>query len=231
MQNLKLKESNWIPKLVVAILIVILAVLVYQYRAQTAEKKTEIRQYNEQMSVTHREEEERLDKIYANLENAINTNLKGIVCYSANSAEDIEISVALNELVQKKIVNKVDFSKIVKEEAASILNVKDYSIQIPVVNQVEVQEQLSDYVSVVFLEEPMSYKKIQKKVAGFVAENQEYLIVDLVQGNPTVKLQKKYKNRYLNVSDVETENVGTSIYKRIKKLGLLDDILEIVATF
>jgi hypothetical protein len=231
MQKLNLKNYHWIPKVIVVILVVVLMFIVYQYRVQSEEKITKLTEYSEQMTTLRLEEQARLKKIYTNLEEVIDKNLKGIVCYSENSETDIDVSVALNEQIQNKIVDKLDFSKIVNEEATSLVTVQEYSVEIPVVSQVEVQEELSDYVAVIFLEEEMSYKEIKKKVSELVAENQEYLIVDFVKENPATELQNKYKNHYLNVSDVETKKVASKIYKQIKKLGILDEILEIVDTF
>ncbi len=224
---MKIFENKWLPKVICIVLFVILAVTAYTYRSKSQEKSQEIKAYNTKMTKARFDEKKRLDGIYDEIITSINNNLKGIIYYNNDSSDDIEIVNSLRSNIQNNILNKIDFSKIVKKEVASLLTLNDYNVSIPIVSSQTVSQNDPNYLVVLFVEKEISQEDLEQLVDKNVEKNQKYIIVDLTEYNKEM-ITKKFKKRYLNVAGKSNVEVGNEIYNKMKKLGYLDEILEVV---
>lgn len=223
---MKIFKNKWISKIICVVLFIILAVTAYTYRGQSKEKSQEIKAYNEKMTQARFKEKDRLDGIYNNIINAINSNLKGVIYYNNDSSDDIEIISSLRSNIQSNILNKIDFSKIVKKEVASLLTLNDYTVSIPIVSSETISQNDADYLMLLFVEKEITKKDLEELVDKRVLKDQKYIIVNLSDDNKEVP--KKLKKQYLNVAGKSNVEIGNEIYNKMKNLGYLDEILEVV---
>ncbi len=223
---MKILKNKWVPKIICVVLFIILAITAYTYRNQSNEKSQEIKAYNTKMTKARFDEKKRLDGIYDEIVTSINNNLKGIIYYNNDSSDDIEIINSLRSNIQNNILNKIDFTKIVKKEVESLLTLNDYNVSIPIVSSQTISQNDADYLVVLFIEKEMTKEDLEEFVDKSVAKNQKYIIVDLTKDEKD--LSKKMKKQYLNVAEKSNVEIGNEIYNKMKKLGYLDEILEVV---
>ena len=223
---MRILKNKWVPRIVCVVLFIILAVTAYAYRSQSKEKSQEIKAYNEKMTQARFEEKKRLDGIYDEIITAINNNIKGIIYYNDNTSDDIEMISSLRSNIQNNILNKIDFSKIVKKDVESLLTLNDYTVSIPIVSNETISQNDANYLVVLFVEKKVTNDDLEQLVEKTVLKDQRYLIVNLSEENKDVS--KKFKKQYLNIAGKSNVEVGNEIYNKMKKLGYLDEILEVV---
>ncbi len=223
---MKILKNKWVLKIICIVLFIILAVTAYIYRNESKVKSQEIKAYNTKMTKARFDEKKRLDGIYDEIVSSINNNLKGIIYYNNDSSDDIEIVNSLRSNIQNNILNKIDFSKLVKKEVASLLTLNDYNVSIPIVSSQTVSQNDPNYLVVLFIEKEIAKEDLEQLVDKNVAKDQKYIIVDLTEND--IEIPKKLKKQYLNVAEKSNVEIGNEIYDKMKKRGYLDKILETV---
>ena len=223
---MKILKNKWVPKIICIVLFIILAVTAYIYRNESKVKSQEIKAYNTKMTKARFDEKKRLDGIYDEIVSSINNNLKGIIYNNNDSSDDIEIVNSLRSNIQNNILNKIDFSKLVKKEVASLLTLNDYNVSIPIVSSQTVSQNDPNYLVVLFIEKEIAKEDLEQLVDKNVAKDQKYIIVDLTEND--IEIPKKLKKQYLNVAEKSNVEIGNEIYDKMKKRGYLDEILETV---